>query len=149
MRAANCLIPEASRGEAATVRMSAFAGSPLSPLSLSTLSESSLGPQSVKIWNSEFERASQIFLTVFGKSHPKNQARRCGGSVFRQTCSDSRHSLIYPGWFESRKQKGLQRFNALSFLAKARDVKALLLFFFFPLFFCVLSIWPWRCITPN
>ena len=50
----NCLIPEASRGEAATVSVSTFAGSPLL----------SLNPRSaprVEIWNSEFESVSHIF----------------------------------------------------------------------------------------
>lgn len=50
----NCLIPEASRGEAATVSVSTFAGSPL--LSLNP----HLAP-GVEIWNSEFESISHIF----------------------------------------------------------------------------------------
>ena len=50
----NCLIPEASRGEAATVSVSTFAGSPL--LSLNP----HLAPR-VEIWNSEFESVSYIF----------------------------------------------------------------------------------------
>lgn len=50
----NCLIPEASRGEAATVSVSTFAGSPL--LSLNP----HLAPR-VEIWNSEFESVSHIF----------------------------------------------------------------------------------------
>lgn len=54
---ANRLIPEASRGAAATVSVSTFAGSP----PLLSLSETSLGPQRVEIWNSVFESASHIF----------------------------------------------------------------------------------------
>lgn len=54
---ANRLIPEASRGEAATVSVSTFAGSP----PFLSLSETSLGPQRVEIWNSGFESASHIF----------------------------------------------------------------------------------------
>lgn len=52
----NCLIPEASRGEAATVSVSTFAGSP--PLSFSL--NPHLAPR-VEIWNSEFESVSHIF----------------------------------------------------------------------------------------
>lgn len=63
----NCLIPEASRGEAATVSVSTFAGSPFS------LSESSLGPWSGNLefwiwkhfshlWQSSGNHTKQITL---------------------------------------------------------------------------------------
>lgn len=49
-----CLIPEASQGEAATVSVSTFVGSPfLSP-------NPRLAP-GVEIWNSEFESSSHVF----------------------------------------------------------------------------------------
>lgn len=52
-----------------------------------------------------------------------------------------RHSCsIWGGWV--KRTKGAQRFSMLSFLAKAWNVKLCY-------FFCVVSIWPWRCIISN
>lgn len=56
----NCLIPEASRGEAATVSVSTFTGSPPLSLPFSLSLNPHLAPR-VEIWNSEFESVSHIF----------------------------------------------------------------------------------------
>lgn len=113
----NCLILEASRGEAATVSVSTFAGSPF--LSLNP----HLAPR-VEIWNSEFESISHIFDSL-QEITPNKSTKAMQGIWLPTDLQWIRHSCsIWGGWV--KRTKGLQRFSMLSFLAKAWDVKLLL-----------------------
>lgn len=112
----NCLIPEASRGEAATVSVSTFAGSPfLSP-------NPHLAPR-VEIWNSRFESVSHIFDSL--QEITPNKSSKAMQEIWLLTDLQwIRHSCsIWGGWV--KRTKGLQRFSMLSFLAKEWDVKLL------------------------
>lgn len=105
----NCLIPEASRGEAATVSVSTFAGSPLlSP-------NPHLAPR-VKIWNSEFESISHIFDSL--QEITPSKSTKAMQEIWLLTDPQwIRHSCsIWGGWV--KRTKGLQRFKHAVFFGK-------------------------------
>lgn len=83
----NCLIPEASRGEAATVSVSTFAGSPfLSP-------NPHLAPR-VEIWNSRFESVSHIFWQSSG-NHTKQIIQADAGDLTSNRPTMNQALLLY------------------------------------------------------
>lgn len=94
----NCLIPEASRGEAATVSVSTFAGSPL--LSLNP----HLAPR-VEIWNSEFESVSHIFDSL--QEITPNKSTTAMQEIWLLTRPTVNQALLlYLRWM-SQKNKGV------------------------------------------